>query len=116
MKPNTRILKRLIVRSSTMAAAARLSALGVKRAIIASIPPSTSPTPPPVKGTIVNRDSPSAMNNAATKTCAMLPLNRFSANAIKKKRSASNNQTPTVNPLNAGTRLNEPRAPSWKWL
>src|SRR5439155_23611088 len=52
-KPKTRILNRLIVRSRRIDAVDKFKAFGVpelKRAIIAGIPPSTKPMPPPVKG------------------------------------------------------------------
>src|SRR6266568_799139 len=68
MKPNTRMLKRLMVRSIRIAARDTLVALLVpelKSAIMAIMPPSTNPIPPPVKGTAVRSASPSAMKIAA---------------------------------------------------
>ena len=117
-KPKTRILNRLIVRSRRIAAVDKFKALGVpelKRAIIASIPPSTKPMPPPVKGMTVNSASPRAMKHAAEMMCKKSPPIRLRAMATKKKRKASHAHTPIVSPVNRGIRRNEPSVPSWKW-
>ena len=106
------------MRSNRIAAVETLKAAAVpwlKSEIIANIPPSTRPTPPPVKGTTVNKASPRAIKNAAVTMWSVFPLIRLSASAMKKKRSALQAHTPNVSPVSVGTRLNEPSVPAWKW-